>query len=329
MNEVKCSVIVAVYRAEGLIHRCLDSLLAQTLKDFEVLLIDDGSPDNSGKICDDYARKDSRIRVFHQENKGVSSARQCGLDHARGEYVIHVDPDDWVDAPMLAELYAKAKAENADMVVCDLFLEMPKKTVYDVQRPAELSADFFLRQLLRQKLHGSCCNKLVRRSLFKEFKVAFPVEILCWEDLYVNCELLRHDIRLACVAKAFYHYDCHSNQGSIIHETSMRRLRSQILFCDYFSSELGEGYADDLIGSKRATKIFAYFTRKVRGKDYVNLYKETNASFFEHSWFYDVFHSDRVFIAIRMAIRGHYLLGSMVYKALKFVELGRQICGKD
>ena len=76
-------------------YKCIDSLLTQTLADIEILLIDDGSPDGSGMICDEYARKDSRVKVFHKSNGGVASARQCGLDHACGEYVIHADPDDW------------------------------------------------------------------------------------------------------------------------------------------------------------------------------------------------------------------------------------------
>ena len=96
MNSPKISVIVPVYKAEAYLHRCVDSLLAQTFQDFEVLLIDDGSPDRSGEICDEYAQKDSRIRVFHKENGGVSSARNLGLDNARGEWVTFVDSDDYV-----------------------------------------------------------------------------------------------------------------------------------------------------------------------------------------------------------------------------------------
>lgn len=119
----KVSIIIPVYKAESYLHRCIDSILAQTFADWELLLIDDGSPDRSGDICDEYAVKDKRIRVYHKKNGGVSSARQKGLDMARGEYVIHVDPDDWVEPSMLTELFAKAKAENADMVICDFYLD--------------------------------------------------------------------------------------------------------------------------------------------------------------------------------------------------------------
>ena len=105
----KISIIVPVYKAETYLSRCLDSIINQTFKNFEVLLIDDGSPDCSGEICDKYAAMDTRIRVLHKENGGVSSARQMGLDNAKGEYTIHADPDDWVEPNMLEELYKKAK----------------------------------------------------------------------------------------------------------------------------------------------------------------------------------------------------------------------------
>lgn len=124
MKNPTISIIVPVYKSEKFICRCMDSLLSQSFTDFEILLIDDGSPDGSGKICDSYAMKDSRVRVFHKENGGVSSARQLGIDNARGEYTIHADPDDWVEPTMLAELYGKAKTEDADMVICDYYSDV-------------------------------------------------------------------------------------------------------------------------------------------------------------------------------------------------------------
>lgn len=103
----KISVIVPVYNTEKYLHRCIDSILAQTFTDFELLLIDDGSKDNSGTICDEYAAKDSRVRVFHKENGGVSSARNLGLDNAKGEWISFVDSDDYTDSYFLEnfELY--------------------------------------------------------------------------------------------------------------------------------------------------------------------------------------------------------------------------------
>ena len=218
MNEMtpKISVIVPVYKAEAYLHRCVDSLLAQTFTDFEILLVDDGSPDRSGEICDEYARKDSRVRVFHKENGGVSSARQCGMDNARGEYTIHADPDDWVDPTMLEELYRKAKEEDADMVICDYFVEERKKTKRIIQKPSALDHNVVLEELFQQ-LHGSCWNKLVRRACYVKYGVRFPLELSYCEDLFVNTCLLTHKINVACLPKAFYHYDQYTNEESLVH----------------------------------------------------------------------------------------------------------------
>ena len=129
MSNISVSIIVPVYKAEAYLHRCVDSILAQTFTNWELLLIDDGSPDRSGAICDEYASKDARIRVFHKENGGVSSARQKGQDEAQGEYTIHADPDDWVEPTMLEELYKKAKEDDADMVICDYYQCCPKRFI--------------------------------------------------------------------------------------------------------------------------------------------------------------------------------------------------------
>lgn len=319
-NEVKCSVIVPVYKAESLIRRCLDSLLSQTFREFEVLLVDDGSPDNSGTICDEYVRKDSRVRVFHKQNGGVSSARQFGLDNARGEYVIHADPDDWTDVGMLTDLYGKAKAEDADMVMCDFYTEKHRKTIYNSCRSAILTSDCVLKLMLMQKLHGGLWNKLVRRSLFKKYDVSFPVEIICWEDLYVNCELLRHDIKLSYIPKAYYHYDCHSNKNSITHKRNMPRLRSQLLFCDHFSKVLDESYTEYLDYAKRTTKELAFRMGVIRGEEFVNLYREVNPYYRKRPLLYQIFFSERLTAGMRIANSGHYRLGRFLFKMIKIFK---------
>lgn len=211
----KISVIVPVYKAEAYLHRCVDSLLAQTFRDFEVLLVDDGSPDRSGAICDEYASRDSRVRALHKPNGGVSSARQYGLDNALGDYTIHADPDDWVEPDMLEALYAKAIAEDADLVICDFYVERNGTQTYRKQQPSALDHETVLRELFQQ-LHGSCCNKLVRRACYKTFDVRFPQNFSFCEDVYVNTSLLVHNIRIAYLPKAFYHYTTDINTNSIV-----------------------------------------------------------------------------------------------------------------
>lgn len=133
MKRPQVTIIMPVYKAEATIRKSLDSILAQTLGDWELVIVDDGSPDSSGSVCDEYAQRDSRITVIHQQNGGVSAARQAGLDMAKGEYVIHVDPDDWVEPEMLDELYKKAKSDDADMVICDFISDTLKQSYYKQQ----------------------------------------------------------------------------------------------------------------------------------------------------------------------------------------------------
>lgn len=215
MEIPKISVIVAVYKAEAYLHRCVDSLLAQTFRDFEILLIDDGSPDNSGKICDDYAKQDARIRVFHKENGGVGSARQCGIDHARGEYITHVDPDDWVEPTLLEDLYKKVKEVDADMIWGDFYLEYKDETKYEKQQPSSLNVKNVLSDIFINKLRISLCGRLIRTSYYKNNYIFFPLDIKYGEDNCVLIKLLCKVKRLSYLPHAYYHYDLHSNPNSL------------------------------------------------------------------------------------------------------------------
>lgn len=237
MMTPKVSVIVPVYKAEKYLHRCVDSILAQTFHDFEVLLIDDGSPDKSGEICDEYAKKDSRVRVFHKENGGVSSARQCGIDNALGEYTIHADPDDWVEPNMLEELYAKAKEDDADMVICDFYEEHKSKQTYRRQQPSALDSETVLKELFQQ-LHGSCCNKLVRRACYNNVNVCFDPDLSFCEDLYFHASLLLHDISVSYLPKAFYHYDQIINSDSIVKQYTYRTYEYDQMLYNKFTTLL-------------------------------------------------------------------------------------------
>ena len=259
MNETPAiSVIVAVYKAENYLRKCLDSLRAQTFKDFEVLLVDDGSPDGSGAICDEYAARDPRFRVFHKENGGVSSARQYGTDHARGEYTIHADPDDWVEPDMLAQLYAKAKAEDADMVICDYYVDTYGKSRRVVQRPSALDHETVLRELFQQ-LHGSCCNKLVRRVCYSEYGVTFPLELSLCEDLYVNAALLCHDLRVAYLPQAFYHYVQYINSNSLVGKVSEATIQQDLVRMNLFEKLLHGTFAWSSCESVMCYQVIAHY----------------------------------------------------------------------
>ena len=112
------SVVVPIYNVERFLRQAVDSILNQTLKDIEVILVDDGSPDNCGKICDEYAEKDSRVRVIHQKNGGLGNAYNNGIAAAKGEYIGFVEPDDWIEPEMYEVMYENAKHYNTDATKC-------------------------------------------------------------------------------------------------------------------------------------------------------------------------------------------------------------------
>lgn len=239
IGEPAISVIVPVYNAEAYLEKSINSLLAQTFKDFELLLVDDGSTDASGELCDAFAQADTRVRVFHKTNEGVSATRQFGLEQARGEYTIHADPDDWVEPDMLEKLYTKAKAEDADMVICDYYVEFGKKTELKRQQPSALDSETVLREMF-QRLHGSLCNKLVKRACYKDFQISFPPEIHYSEDLYVVVSLLLHPIKVAYVPRAFYHYNQTANPNSISRSANKRTYEWFVTANEKISSLLDE-----------------------------------------------------------------------------------------
>lgn len=234
MSNPQISIIVPVYKAEKYIHRCIDSILAQTFTNFELLLIDDGSPDQSGAICDEYAAKDSRIRVFHKENGGVASARQAGLDAASGEYVIHADPDDWVEPNWLECLYDKAKGDCSDMVICDFTRHYVDHISYCNQCPTSANCADIAEDLICERIWGSTWNKLIRRSCFKDYNISFVTTMSLWEDLYVTCALIQHNIKVSYLNKSLYNYDCCTNENSIVRFRTIEHIHSFFTFINHF-----------------------------------------------------------------------------------------------
>ena len=186
MSNPKISVIIPVYNAESTLRRCVDSVLAQTFTDFECLLINDGSKDRSGEICDEYAARDSRIRVFHKENGGVSSARNVGLDNATGEWIAFVDSDDWV-----GEKYLESFSEylDADLIIGGYMRVKNNEILNDnywdfIPEGLYYSREKFLESNLSLRVFRVPWAKLFKRSIAENLK--FDIKIRVGEDsIYV------------------------------------------------------------------------------------------------------------------------------------------------
>lgn len=313
-NQVKISVIVPIYKAESTLLRCLDSLKAQTFTDFEVLMIDDGSPDNCGAMIDEYARQDNRFKAIHQTNSGVSAARQSGIDHAQGEYTIHADPDDWVEPAMLEALYAKAKADDADMVICDFYENSYQGQSYVGQKPSAVEAGVILKELFLN-LHGSCCNKLIRRSCYEQFGVSFPTGVSFCEDQYVIAALLKHNIKVTYLPKAFYHY-VRDNVASLSRVYTERSYQEDLLVKERFMELLGDTPIATLVrGSREALMVIKAFYggRKLYSSSefkrlfgsYVTVLQEHGGGWLQRTM-------------IRMACRGWYQPVIALWQALQW-----------
>lgn len=311
----KVSIIVPVYKAEQYINRCIDSILAQTFTDLELLLVDDGSPDRSGEMCDEYAKKDKRIRVFHKENGGVSSARQRGQNEAVGEYTIHVDPDDWVEPTMLEELYAKAKAEDADMVICDYYVNNGNHQQYVKQQPLNLDSSTVLHELFQQ-LHGSCWNKLVKRVCYNVNNVIFPQNMVCWEDLYVNVSLIKKgNLSIAYLPKAFYHYDIFTNANSLVRKPTIKTIDSQKYFIDALSPILGMEFDEEMYRLKVQTKDLAWRFDLLNADKFKLLFPEIAGRYI--SDFKSSLHPTKRCVILSFK---HFRLAKFIYKCLLFVN---------
>lgn len=207
------SIIIPIYKAEPYLPKCIESVLAQTLTDFELLLVDDGSPDRSGAICDEYAARDARIRVFHNPNGGASRARNCGLDHASGDFVAFIDADDWVESDHLEQLAGSGIKENG-IAYTNLMEEWSGYTPRPypmpdcrVQQGAGTEACMaVIARLMRARCFGWTCNKLFSRATIERLGLRFEPDLHYAEDEVFTIRYCAHVDHMVCNSRPTYHY---------------------------------------------------------------------------------------------------------------------------
>lgn len=207
MNEL-VSIIVPVYKVEDYIQRCVDSILRQTYKNLEIILVEDGSPDNSGIICDAYAKLDGRVKVIHKKNGGLSDARNVGIENALGAYITFLDSDDWIHDDYINHLYKLLKRTNSDISMCNYVktsVENIGEDVYDegdfyeysnIDALSQLKGDFKILMVV------ACC-KLYKRNLFDQIR--FPVGRI-HEDEFTTYKLIYKANKIAQSKAALYFY---------------------------------------------------------------------------------------------------------------------------
>ena len=215
------SIIVPIYKVEKYLPHCIESIINQTYQDIEIILVDDGSPDNCGKICDNYSHKDKRIRVFHKINGGLSDARNFGITRANGEYIAFIDSDDWIEPDMVDVLVKTAEDNKADIVECGFFYEYSKHKVIDsgIDKKYDNTVDL-IKGLVLGQFKEYVWNKLYRKSCFTN--IAFPKGRV-FEDIATSYLIFLKSTSAVIISTAFYHYRV-KRQDSITKTTTMKNL---------------------------------------------------------------------------------------------------------
>ena len=222
----KVSIVVPVYNVEKYLKNSIDSMINQTLKDIEIIIVDDGSPDNCGKICDKYSGKDKRIKVLHKKNAGVSAARNDGLKLATGEYVIFCDSDDWMPEDACEVLYNRAVESNADIVIGDVYMAYEDDTYKYVKfykDPFVVNDRKAITNLIKADIYRSYCvnppedgpafgyggpwNKLVKRELLINKNVRFDLRVKgIFDDILYTAHILHYSDKICYVQAPVYNY---------------------------------------------------------------------------------------------------------------------------
>ncbi|CAK7053151.1 glycosyltransferase family 2 protein [Phascolarctobacterium sp.] len=213
------SIIVPVYNVEKYIHKAIDSILNQTYKNIEIILIDDGSPDNCPAICDAYATQDHRVKVVHQQNSGLAASRMKGIAFARGEYILFIDSDDWIEPAMVEDMLLAAEKNSADIVVCDYkIFAGDKEENGEVQQQSldnSWTAEKFRDEFLFDNYANFMCNKLYRIKLLR----GTTIPDIIFEDLYVNAGLFAKCSKVYYVENSYYCYRVHASFTNMTQKT--------------------------------------------------------------------------------------------------------------
>lgn len=240
MSSPIVSIIVPVYNAEKTIQRCVESILGQDFQDFELLLIDDGSQDASGALCDAFAQRDARVRVLHKENGGVSAARNLGLSQAQGVYLQFLDSDDWITADATTMLVRTAREYQCDLVISDFYRVVGDRVSHkgDIQEDTVLSREEYAAHMMERPAdfyYGVLWNKLYRREIVERHHLRMNPEISWCEDFMFNLEYIRYAERFYALQVPIYYYV--KTKGSLASQylSIPKTIRMKLMVFEYYN----------------------------------------------------------------------------------------------
>lgn len=229
---IKVSVVIPIYNVEKQIRRCACSLFEQTIRnEIEFIFVDDCSPDHSmeilKKVVDEYSKYSLAIfSIAHEKNQGPSTARNTGLEVAKGKYIIFCDSDDWVEPGMYEKLYNKAVEGDFDIVGCDFVEDYENVKQKYCKQSFQIDGKACVEEMLTGRLHGAVWNKLVRREIYEKQDIRFPDGNTMWEDLVTSIKTCYYAKKIAYIPEALYHY-CY-NSDSLLSSNSLRKVNERI-----------------------------------------------------------------------------------------------------
>lgn len=317
----KVSVILTIYNREKYIEKCVRSLLEQTLDNLELVVIDDASTDASlsilNSVLEDYPNRKPQVHLICLEkNAGRAVARQTGIDHVKGEYVIHVDSDDWVDLDMLELLYLKAKETNADIVGCNVTHEYgTRQSIFKQSYSGDVEED--IRRLLNGKLFPSLCTSLTRTSIIRENDITFPQGLDTGEDLLFNLHLYLHAHKIVGIENASYHYRHTEDSSSFQHtEKSIKSVIEVARRIETLMKDTGkyEEYEKEILFRKFSMKcaLITNFDNIEYNKAWLKLFPETHRNI----WSYKQFSWKRR-VELYLAANNHFKLAILFKELLR------------
>lgn len=258
----KISITVPIFNAQNTLERCIDSILNQDFFDFELLLINDGSKDDSGLICDTYAQKDSRVRVIHKENGGVSETRNLALKEAKGEYLQFLDADDWI-TPDATRLLAEAMETNAcDMVIADFYRVIGERLSHkgSIDETGILSREEFANNMMENPAdfyYGVLWNKLYKRSIIEKYQLCMNPKISWCEDFMFNLEYIRYCKNIYVLQVPIYYYV--KTKGSLVSQSMSltKTMKTKMLVFEYYTDFYKQVLSEEEYEKKRL-HIYSY-----------------------------------------------------------------------
>lgn len=275
MTMQKVSIIVPVYKVEKYLPKCIESILAQTYANWELLLIDDGSPDDSGILCDAYAAKDLRIRVFHKENGGVSSARNVGIVNASGVFLMFIDADDWIDARTIELCFAKSSDADLFRFGMQSLFKQGDAPSNVIRIDETLSLLDYRKLLVARKTVLGVCGGLYKKSILSKNEIMFNESLAMGEDWLFNFQFLKYCNSICLVDKPLYTYN-RFNENGCTNNYSLKKDRQMMdVACNILKDDtVASSEYDD---SRLHCKLNIYYQALTHAISLCDNYNELNA----------------------------------------------------